>query len=118
MYNSVKDMDNYIYYRVLRTVIQSGTIQRTDLIEKTSLHRYNPNPIEHLVDYGFIKGTSPKNVKPMYYQITKKGLILHNKMSMFFEMNDSLLKQLHVKLKIGVNTNNKNEIVLLSSTKK
>jgi hypothetical protein len=118
MYNSVKDMDNYIYYRILRTVILNRTILRSDLVDKTSLHAYNPNPIDFLVDNGFLKMVSPNFVKPRYYEITKKGLILHDKMSTFFEIHHDLLKQLHVKLKIGVHRGEKqNEIVLFPTTK-
>jgi predicted transcriptional regulator len=119
MYNSVKDMDYYIYYRILRTVIQSGTILRSDLIEKTSLHSYRPSPIDYLVDNEFLRIASPESSKSKYYEITKKGLIIHDKMSVFFEMNDKLLKRLHVRLKIGVHRgeHNKNEIVLFPTTK-
>jgi predicted transcriptional regulator len=116
MYNSVKDMDYYIYYRILKTVIQSGTILRSELVDKTSLHRPNNNPIDYLVDNGFLKVVSPNFVKPRYYEITKKGLILHNKMSIFFDTHEKLLKQLHVRLKIGVHIN-ENEIVLFPTAK-
>jgi predicted transcriptional regulator len=94
-------MDNYIYYRILVAVVKHKTISRTQLIDATSLHTYNPSPIDYLVERQFLKEVKDLG-RVRYYNITKEGLLLHNKMFTFFETHEKLLKQLHSKLKIGV----------------
>lgn len=108
-------MDNYIYYRILSTVIDKGTISRTELIDLTSLHTYSLNPIDDLEKLGYLKTvTCQIKRKQRCYQVTEKGLDVHYKMHIFFTKYDKMFKQLHVKLKLGVNKKY-DEIVLVSS---